>query len=222
MKNLRIAGSIIFGITCGVCLGLAIRNALASRDSNGNFTLYTPGNPVQTRTIISSSWANNTLNDIATEITSSITRDGGILSIGPTGAPSQMWTGSGFQNSARRVITRGTAGAPPDCAGGTLNLTVAQFLENGIATCGSTQTINFPTWQGPSGIVQALPGVPTVGDLVSIIIQPSAPFFITIGFGTGGTNASSITQIGGGNGRTLTCRITSVTLNAETATCYGM
>ncbi len=38
--------------------------------ANGTFSLYTPGNPVVTGTTIASSWANNTLSDIATGLTS--------------------------------------------------------------------------------------------------------------------------------------------------------
>lgn len=45
------------------------------RDSNGNYTLPT-GNPVITGSTIASSWANTTLNDIASEITDSLDRSG--------------------------------------------------------------------------------------------------------------------------------------------------
>jgi len=37
--------------------------------SNGTYSLYSTGNPVVTGTTISSTWANNTLNDIATALT---------------------------------------------------------------------------------------------------------------------------------------------------------
>lgn len=37
--------------------------------TNGTFSLYTPGNPVVTGTVIASTWANNTLNDIASALT---------------------------------------------------------------------------------------------------------------------------------------------------------
>lgn len=42
----------------------------------GVYSLYSPGNPVVTGTTISSSWANNTLNDIATALTLAICKDG--------------------------------------------------------------------------------------------------------------------------------------------------
>lgn len=42
----------------------------------GTFALFTPGNPVVTGTTISSTWANNTLNDIATGMSSAVLKDG--------------------------------------------------------------------------------------------------------------------------------------------------
>lgn len=46
-------------------------------DGSGGFDLYSPGNPVVTGTTISSTWANNTLNDIANNgLSYAITKDG--------------------------------------------------------------------------------------------------------------------------------------------------
>lgn len=42
----------------------------------GTFTLYSPGNPVVTGTTISSTWANNTLTDLATGLSTALTKDG--------------------------------------------------------------------------------------------------------------------------------------------------
>ena len=44
--------------------------------SSGTFSLYSPGNPVVTGTTISSTWANNTLNDIATGLSTCVLKDG--------------------------------------------------------------------------------------------------------------------------------------------------
>lgn len=44
--------------------------------SSGTFNLYTPGNPVTTGTTVSSTWANNTLADIAAGLSNAVTRDG--------------------------------------------------------------------------------------------------------------------------------------------------
>lgn len=45
-------------------------------NGSGVFNLYTPGNPTVTNTTISSTWANNTLSDIATGLSTAITKDG--------------------------------------------------------------------------------------------------------------------------------------------------
>lgn len=45
-------------------------------NGSGTYNLYTPGNPVVTGTTISSTWANNTLSDIATGLSTCITKDG--------------------------------------------------------------------------------------------------------------------------------------------------
>ena len=44
--------------------------------SSGTFSLYSPGNPVVTGTTIASSWANNTLTQIATGLTTCVLKDG--------------------------------------------------------------------------------------------------------------------------------------------------
>lgn len=64
------------------------------RDSSGNCTLYTPGNPVTTGTTIASAWGNNTLTDIINMLTNSLDRSGN----------------GGMLNQFKAVD--GTAGAP--------------------------------------------------------------------------------------------------------------
>jgi hypothetical protein len=44
--------------------------------SSGTFSLYTPGNPVVTGTTIASTWANNTLTDLATGLSTCVLKDG--------------------------------------------------------------------------------------------------------------------------------------------------
>jgi hypothetical protein len=46
-----------------------------SRDGSGNYSLVS-GNPVTTNTVISSTWANSTLSDIAAALTQSLSKDG--------------------------------------------------------------------------------------------------------------------------------------------------
>lgn len=45
-------------------------------NGSGTFNLYTPGNPTVTGTTISSAWANNTLSDIATGLSTAVCKDG--------------------------------------------------------------------------------------------------------------------------------------------------
>lgn len=47
-----------------------------ARNGSGVYSLYTPGNPVVTATTIASTWANNTLTDLATAMTDSLSRSG--------------------------------------------------------------------------------------------------------------------------------------------------
>lgn len=68
------------------------------RDSSGNYTLYSPGNPVVSGTLIEAAWANNTMDDVAQAITDSLDRNGrGGMNVpfkfadGSVGAPSITW-----------------------------------------------------------------------------------------------------------------------------------
>ena len=66
--------STILGLVFGVVAGFSVA-ALASRSSGGTYSLPV-GNPVVSGTTITAAWANNTLNDIKTEITDSLSRSG--------------------------------------------------------------------------------------------------------------------------------------------------
>ena len=65
--------------TLAIVLGLTLAGvgtiAVASRNASGTYSLAA-GNPVVTGTAISSTWANNTLSDISTELTDSLSRSG--------------------------------------------------------------------------------------------------------------------------------------------------
>ena len=53
-----------------------------SRNGSGTYSLPA-GNPVVTGTVISTSWANNTMNDIASALTGSVASDGQTPMTGP-------------------------------------------------------------------------------------------------------------------------------------------
>jgi hypothetical protein len=79
-------------LSVGVLLGVALSyvgTAGATRNSSGTYSLPS-GNPVVSGTTIGSSWANNTLSDIGTEITNSLDRSGR----GAMTAPLQCSSGS--------------------------------------------------------------------------------------------------------------------------------
>ena len=68
------AVGLVLGLLLGVCLSY-MRPAEAARNGSGTYSLAS-GNPVVTGTTITSTWANATLSDIGTEITSSLDRSG--------------------------------------------------------------------------------------------------------------------------------------------------
>ena len=99
-----------------------------SRNGSGTYNLPA-GNPVVTGTTISSSWANNTLTDIATALTGSVAADG-----------QTPMTGNLDVNS-NRVINVSTAISPNDA----INLTQFQTPTfTGNVTCSSTGFILIP------------------------------------------------------------------------------
>ncbi len=93
------------------------------RDASGNYTLPA-GNPVVTGTTVDASWANDTMDDIKTVLTDSLSRtgDGGMLvafefASGLVSAPGMAWTSeptSGFYlaatNDMRAAIAVRTVG----------------------------------------------------------------------------------------------------------------
>jgi hypothetical protein len=90
------------------------------RDASGNYTLPA-GNPVVTGTTIDSSWANDTMDDIETVLTDSLSRsgDGGMLvafenASGVVGAPGITWSSeptSGFYLAAANDMRVSIAGS---------------------------------------------------------------------------------------------------------------
>jgi hypothetical protein len=116
------------------------------RASNGTYTLYTPGNPVQSLTTISSAWANNTLDDIAQALTDSLSRSGNggmqaplALAAGAVGTPGLTWsneTTSGLYRAGAGDFRWAISGAD------VLTITAAGISPVGISgTIGGT-----PTW----------------------------------------------------------------------------
>lgn len=98
MRFLPSTLSLIGGATLGVVLSVSFP-AKATRNSVGTYSLPS-GNPVVSGTTISSTWANNTLGDLAVEMTNSLDRQGRgamlaplRLQAGTAGAPALTFNG---------------------------------------------------------------------------------------------------------------------------------
>lgn len=78
MKAKELSAAVTVAIVAGAIIGNFLpfaEWAAAARNSSGTYSLPS-GNPVVTGTIITSTWANNTLTDIKSEITNSLDRGG--------------------------------------------------------------------------------------------------------------------------------------------------
>jgi hypothetical protein len=139
----------------------------------------------------------------------------GAVGIGQAGASN----GAGVRNGASRNITGNKPTAPVDIAGG-ITATVTQLLEAGIFLCSASATLTLPTAQGATGIVQALPGVPAVGDIVEFTQVVAAAQTATLAVGAGSTLAGIATTAAAATGRIWKGRVTSVAAGAETITWY--
>jgi hypothetical protein len=146
MKKLFIAA---FAVALGGAVAIV---ASAARNSSGTYSLPS-GNPVVSGTTISSTWANNTLSDIRTEITDSLSRSnkGGMLAAlslanGTVAAPGLTWSSDsdcglyrigsnniGWAVNGAKVVDVGTAGVGIT---GTLSATGAATLSSTAAVTG--------------------------------------------------------------------------------------
>ena len=137
------------------------------RDPSGNYSLYTPGNPVVTNTTIASSWWNNTGTDLATALTDSLSRTGlgGMLAAfklvdGTVSAPAFS-----FQNESNTGFYRAGAGDVRWAIGGAdlIKWTSAGFV--GLAPNGHGITT---TGTGTGNGVQALGGTSTSAGVAGV------------------------------------------------------
>ena len=112
-------------------------------NGSGTFALYNPGNPVVTGTTISSTWANNTLSDIATGLSTCVTKDG------QTTATQRVPFAAGISTNS---ITEQTA-----AAGVTIDGVVLKDTGVNIAAAGANSgQIVFPATANPSSNANTL------------------------------------------------------------------
>lgn len=201
-----------------------LRGNAAAANSTGvvlnNLTTQTSGKIVSIRTGNSEVASFNYAGKLtATGLASS----GGSVSLGVgtlslTLSATTATSGAGLNFAASRIIERQTSVAPVDCSGAGVSATVTQILDGAIFTCATSQTVTLPTAQGASGIVQNLPGA-AVGSIFRIhLAENHASNTLTLAAGTGGTIYGIATVTNGG--RDWICRVTSITANSETYTCY--
>lgn len=170
------AVSIALGVTLGVFASWT-PTVDAGRNGAGTYSLPA-GNPVVSGTTISSTWANSTLSDIATELTNSLDRNGtggmsGALKLanGTSAAPALSWTSetnSGLYRNASNDIRMGV---------GATN--VQRW---------STTTATFP-------LAVAVTGAQTNAGGITVTQSSSNTAAITA---TGNGTAAGITSTGGG------------------------
>lgn len=178
------------------------------RNGSGSYSLPA-GNPVISGTDIESTWANNTLADIAAEITSSLDRSGrgGMLAQfkavdGTASAP-----GLSFSNEPSSGIYRASAG---NLQLSVLTTTLVTFTASGVAVTGTLSTTGTITASGAvtapsfSGSGAGLTNVP-FASVTGITGTPSASTYLrgdgawtTPPAGTGTVTSVNLTAPGAG------------------------
>ena len=108
-----------------------------ARNGSGTYVVYTPGNPVVTGTTISSTAFNNTINDIATALTGSISADGQTPITANIPMNSHKLTGLAAPTVAGDALSYGGV-----VAGSTGAFTSSALGTQVIATNGGTNTLN--------------------------------------------------------------------------------
>ena len=171
------------------------------RDSSGNYTLPT-GNPVITGTVVSSSWANTTMSDIATVLTASLDRsgNGGMLvgfklTDGTVGAP-----GLAFTNEPTTGLWRQSANTLGITIGGTNQITLTPTA---LTTLGQTVTLGAASSSGNTLIVNAASSAAAVivfqtgtGNGITVDTSNTGNVFFASGAAATQLNAFSLQQAG--------------------------
>lgn len=205
----------------GSLLGVTASGALGSRSSSGTYSLPS-GNPVVSGTTISTSWANTTLGDIATELTSSLDRNGrgGMLAPLPVTSGTSTAPGLCFAAETNSGLYRAGAGdlriqvqsvqAQKWTATGVtvpVGLTVTQSTTNGNAVTavgnGTGYAINA-TGGSSNGTAYAGTGVGTGHGFFGTSGSTSSGGFGVFGQGATGSGNGGVKGLGDGAGPGVT------------------
>lgn len=215
------------GLALGAALGFAVSylpSVEAARNSSGTYSLPA-GNPVVTGTAVSSTWANTTLTDIRTEITSSLDRSGrGAMlaplqcSVGSVSAPGLTFSGDtntglyrvGADNPAMAAggvkaqewtATASTIPVALTCSAGATvaaGLTVTNSTGTGVTSTGGTNSGNGGNFLGGAGVgVYALGGANSGSGILAVGGDGGPGITAVAG---AGANAGIFTGAGGGYG----------------------
>jgi len=173
-----------------------------SRNGSGTYTLPA-GNPVVTGTTISSTWANNTLTDIATALTGSLAADGQTTATGALKMGANRITGLANGLASTDAVTLAQLNDPSitgnvDIAG-TLHVAGATTLDSSL-TMNSTDNLKLP-----NGTTAQRPATPASG---------------MIRFNTTLKQYEGYTSYAGATISTITYVTTTATLT--TATAHGL
>jgi hypothetical protein len=122
-----------------------------SRNGSGVYTLPA-GNPVVSQTVISSSWANNTMNDLAAAMTDSVAADGQTPMTGPLNVNSNKIVNLANATVATDAVNYGQFSTPTFSGAvvcsSTLTVTGATVLNSTLAVTGNTTVTGDGSFTG--------------------------------------------------------------------------
>lgn len=127
-----------------------------SRNGSGTYALPA-GNPVVTGTTISSTWANNTLSDIATALTGSLAADGQTTATGPLNMGTQKINNLGTGTAPTDAVTVGQFQTP--------TFTGAVVAQSTLSVAGDVSLTSTGFVLIPSGTTAQRPASPTNGEI---------------------------------------------------------
>jgi hypothetical protein len=145
-----------------------------SRNGSGVYTLPA-GNPVVSQTVISSSWANNTMNDLAAAMTDSVAADGQTPMTGPLNLNSNKITNLANATVGTDAVNYGQFSTPTFSGAvvcsSTLTVTGATTLNSTLAVTGDTTMVGNLAVNStgqvklPNGTTAQRSATPTVGSV---------------------------------------------------------
>jgi len=151
-----------------------------SRNGSGTYTLPA-GNPVVTGTVISTTWANNTMNDLAAAITDSVAADGQTPMTGPLNVNSNKVVNLANATVATDAVNYGQFSTPTFSGAvvcsSTLTVTGATTLNGGLSVTGNGSFTGDGTFAGnlavngtgqikfPNGTTAQRSATPVVGSV---------------------------------------------------------